>query len=188
MRSVNNTSLFLSQKPFASYCTCQVTQSQIKFLARMRISRKTTSKWTSVLDHVPYLPGVMVDDKTDVGSLIVLVVAHSRSQFLESENHTMKSHNDDIIQQLQMRRLCFSTNSGHGHDVVVRTLQKFQDEQLTPSRVSSAPSPTACIVAHTSSSTHMMPGGARPSISSHTILLLKYSIGFHRIPSCTYSS
>ena len=58
----------------------------------------------------------------------------------------------------------------------------------TPNSVESAPSPTACIVAHTSSSTHMMPGGCFPSISSHTILLLKYSIGFHLIPSCTYSS
>ena len=59
---------------------------------------------------------------------------------------------------------------------------------LTPNKVLSAPSLTACIVAHTSSNMLMMPGGCLPSISSHTILLLKYSIGFHLIPSCTYSS
>lgn len=58
----------------------------------------------------------------------------------------------------------------------------------TPRSFSSAPSETACMVAHMSSRTHMIPGGFLDSIRSQTILLLKYSIGVHLMPSWTYSS
>jgi len=58
----------------------------------------------------------------------------------------------------------------------------------TPSSFSSAPSVTACIVAHTSSKMLMIPGTVFDSINSQTTLLLKKSIGTHFMPSWTYSS
>ena len=52
----------------------------------------------------------------------------------------------------------------------------------------SEPSDWACMVAQTSSSIEKIPGGRVPSMRSQTILLLKNLIGFHSIPSRTYSS